>query len=130
MPEKISITPSPEEENARTTYKYRLKYLKGRKARFLSHLEIVNAIYRACRRAGLSLEHSKGFHPHPKMSFSQALPVGVESLEEQMDVTLKSFMEPTELKDRLNAELPSGLQVSWAVKLSFKSARLPRCPPW
>jgi radical SAM family uncharacterized protein/radical SAM-linked protein len=127
-PARAPAAAPPEEEQAEATYKYRLKYVKGREARFLSHLEIVNAIYRACRRARLPLEYSKGFHPHPKMSFSQALPVGVESLEEQMDITLKSYVAPDELTDRLNVELPPGLRVNWAAKLPFKSTRLPQVP--
>lgn len=128
-PEKApSTAPAIYQEKPRAAYKYRLKYSKGPEARFLSHLEIVRAIYRACRRAGLRLDHSQGYHPHPKMSFSQALPVGVESVEEQMDITLRSFLEQEELKCRLNAQLPPGLAVKWVTKLPPTSAPLAQAP--
>ncbi len=62
------------------------------------------------------------------MSFSQALPVGVESIEEQMDMTLKSFLEQDELKNRLNSELPGGLKIKWVSRLPLKSISLPQTP--
>ena len=68
--------------------RYRLTYSKLNGARWLSHLELVSAIYRSLRRSGLPLTFSSGFHPLPRVSFHGALPVGMESLGESLDVVL------------------------------------------
>ena len=74
--------------------RYRLTYSKLDQARWLSHLELVTAIYRTLRRSGLPLAHTAGYHPLPRVSFHGALPVGVESLEETLDLQLEASLEP------------------------------------
>ena len=45
------------------------------------------------------------------MSFGPALPVGMESEEEFLDILLSEEMPAKEVQQRLNAELPSGFQI-------------------
>jgi len=92
--------------------RYRITYRKLKKARHLSHLELVRVLIRAFRRAGLDLACSKGYHPMPKVSFFTALPVGTESLEELMQVEFLYPVDITAVKEKLNAELPEGVDVS------------------
>ena len=73
---------------------YRLTYAKLDEARWLGHLELVAALYRSLRRSGLPLVFSAGFHPLPRVSFHGALPVGVESLAETLDVELAANIGP------------------------------------
>jgi len=80
-------------------------------ARFLSHLEAMNAWVRSLRRARAPLAFSEGFHPHPKVAFSSALPVGQESLGEYMDVELSAFVDATWLAAALKATAPDGFDV-------------------
>ena len=87
-------------------------YAKTGKARFLGHLELMSVILRALRRARIPLVFSEGFHPLPKVSFSQALPVLMESLDEFFIVTTGPKVTPAELQKRLSAELPEGIEVS------------------
>ncbi|MEK7773755.1 MAG: TIGR03936 family radical SAM-associated protein, partial [Deltaproteobacteria bacterium] len=90
----------------------RLKFSKTGVLRFLSHLELINAIVRGIKRAGLPLRYSQGFHPLPKVSFSAPLPVGIESLEEYMDMELdpsSARLEPKGILERLNAAMPEGI---------------------
>lgn len=91
----------------------RLRFHVGRQgmARFLSHLETVQAWVRALRRAQAPLAYSHGFHAHPRISFAGALPVGEESIAEIMDVILHTRCEPQALLHRLQASLPEGLAV-------------------
>ena len=49
---------------------------------------MVGSLYRSLRRSGLPLAFSAGFHPLPRVSFHDALPLGVESLAETLDVDL------------------------------------------
>lgn len=75
------------------------------------------------RRSGAPLAYSRGFHPHPKVAFSTAVPLGIASLGEYMDVTLTERVDPEALLATLRATLPQGfdsLGVS-EVKLNAKS---------
>ena len=93
--------------------KFRFIYKKSGDLRFLSHLEILRTFIRAIQRAGYRLEHSKGFNPHPKIVFSYALPVGVESRAEVVDFSLLEINGRIELRDlfqNLKRELPRDLK--------------------
>lgn len=102
---------------------YLLTYSKTHAARYLGHLELVRVFTRALRRAGLSVAHTGGFHPTPKISFTTALPVGTESLQETARLTLNTRIEPASLKERLNQRLPSGVRVLVAEDVSGKKRR-------
>ncbi|MFQ5901710.1 MAG: TIGR03936 family radical SAM-associated protein, partial [Thermodesulfobacteriota bacterium] len=87
----------------------RLRFSKTGDMRFLSHLETVSAFVRALKRAEIPLRFSEGFHPLPKISFNQPTPVGMESLDEYVDIELKSFLSPENLVARLKEVLPEGI---------------------
>lgn len=97
--------------------RYRLTYSKLAQARHLSHLELVAAIYRSLRRSGLPLAFTAGFHPLPRVSFHGALPVGLESLGETMDLELAAARSTSLLVETFNRVLPQGLRVLDAVAL-------------
>jgi len=90
---------------------YVLTFSKTDAARYLGHLELVRLFSRAVRRAGLSPVHSGGFHPTPKISFTHALPVGTESLQETVRIELSPPATPVEIKERLNQNLPDGFRI-------------------
>jgi radical SAM-linked protein len=64
---------------------------------------------RLFRRAELKLAMSEGFHPKPKMSFPSALALGVEGLDEVMELELTESLDDEQLRQRLAAEAPRGL---------------------
>jgi radical SAM-linked protein len=99
------------EEKKDATYCYRLVFSKSGRGRFLSHLEMATALQRAMRRAELPLAYSQGYHPSPKVSFGDALPLGLESQAEEMKLILHQPLLPSEIGRRLNSELPSGLEI-------------------
>jgi len=107
--------------------KFRLTFVKKGEVRFISHLELAHLFYRSAKRAGLSLHHSEGFHPMPKIIFEKALPVGVESLREIVDIELEGRIASDELIDRLNRSLPDGIEIIEAreVLLPFASSSPP-----
>ncbi|MDR1397521.1 MAG: TIGR03960 family B12-binding radical SAM protein [Desulfarculales bacterium] len=90
---------------------YRLLFSKTGPARFTGHLELISQITRALRRSGLDLAHSAGFHPHPLIKTASALPLGVESMGEEMEIVLKKACHPSQLPDLVNQNLPQGLAV-------------------
>ena len=101
--------------------KYRLGFAKLEKARYLSHLELIRLFIRACRRAGMDLVYSGGYHPMPKVSFAVALPVGVESLDEIVDIQVKNVQDISQTIKGLNSELPSGIRVLSMEEISTKA---------
>ncbi len=106
---------------------YRMSFTKAGRARFLSHLELALAVTRALRRSSLSLCYSAGFHPHPKISFATATSVGMESMQEYMDVTAWEYPGNLPgLKAEINAALPEGMQITDIQMLSFAAKELSR----
>jgi len=101
--------------------KVRLRFTKKGEVRFLSHLELAHLFYRASRRADLPLSHSEGFHPMPRIIFAGALPVGVESLMEIVDMELEGRITPLEVMEKLNPMLPQGIKIIEAEEVPFSS---------
>jgi len=101
--------------------KVRLRFTKKEDVRFISHLELAHLFYRASKRAGLSLCYSEGFHPMPRIIFATAIPVGVESLMEIVDVELEGRITPLEVMERLNPMLPQGIEIIGAEEVPLSS---------
>lgn len=123
-------------------YRLRLRLAKDGRARMISHLEFMNVVQRAVRRAGLPLRFSQGFHPAPRISFPDALPTGVASDAEIIDLELYRPVEAEEAVAALAAQLPEGLRilagalVDWrtpapatSIAASVYHVRLPAQPP-
>jgi radical SAM family uncharacterized protein/radical SAM-linked protein len=91
--------------------KIRLKFRKVGEMRFLSHLELAHLFYRASKRADLPLCFSEGFHPMPRIIFATALPVGMESLMEIVDIECEGKITPRDVLERLNQTLPPGVEI-------------------
>ena len=74
-------------------------------------------IRRACRRAGLPLKYSEGYHPHAKISFGKALSVGIESECEHCDVELLQDVACEDIMMKLANSFPEGIRIVSATKL-------------
>ncbi|MEG0494963.1 MAG: TIGR03936 family radical SAM-associated protein [Eubacterium sp.] len=95
----------------------RFKFSRSEALRFISHLDQQRLFQRAFRRAGMSISHSNGFNPHPKLAFALAMSVGLISDCEYGDVTLEEDVDLMDFIKRLNGALPRGLLVfeAWAI---------------
>jgi len=93
------------------TERYRITFRKTGSARFLGHLDMSAAFRRSLRRAELPLKYSEGFHPQPRIVFHDALPLGMESHEERVDIILSEQMSPNRIMERANAQLPEELSI-------------------
>ena len=93
------------------------RYRKGEETRWISHLDVKRTLERAMRRAQLPLSLTEGHNPHLKVSFGPPLPVGITGEAELFAVHLDSALPPDALQERLNAQLPPGLQIleAWVV---------------
>jgi hypothetical protein len=66
----------------------RIRFRKQGDLRLIGHRDLVRLLERLFRRAGVGLAMSQGFHPKPRMSFPSALALGIEGLDEVMEVEL------------------------------------------
>jgi radical SAM family uncharacterized protein/radical SAM-linked protein len=88
----------------------RVRFEKTGNGRFLSHIELVNAITRALRRADVPLRYTEGFHPTPKMAFEDALPIGLESYCEICYLWVGKGLGPEQIITGVNRQLPEGIR--------------------
>ncbi len=89
---------------------YRVRFAKTNYARYLSHLDIVRAMERACRRAEIPMLYSQGYNPHPRMSFAPPLSLGYTSTAEYVDLEIAAYYQDN-LITTLNPYLPAGLKL-------------------
>ncbi len=89
----------------------RLRFSKTGQAKYISHLDTNRVFSRAISRAKLNIWYTEGFNPHPYMSFSLPLSLGVESLCENMDIRLLDEISDREVMQRMNDALPVGIRI-------------------
>ncbi len=99
----------------------RLVVSKLGRGRMVAHLEYLKMFHRAVRRADLPVRFSQGFHPVPKISFLEALPMGVASEAELIDMELHYPVALGTLVTALNEQLPEGFKVLSAEQIPWKS---------
>lgn len=110
--EQAEPSGGPENEDGIVFRRLCVYYAKLDQAKYFSHLEMVNIILRALRRAKIPLKYTQGFHPKPKISFDDPLPIGIESEQERFVLSIPDFVEPGSLTRRLNRQLPEGLVIN------------------
>ena len=89
----------------------RLRFSKTGRLKYISHLDINRAMSRALKRAQIPLWYTEGFNPHPYMSFSLPLSLGVESLCESVDLRIIGDITNDEIKNRFNNVLPQDIKI-------------------
>ncbi len=72
---------------------------------------MLRLLERALRRAQIPVSMTQGFNPRLKLSFPLALQLGVEGLEEIMELELNEWIKPSEFKERFDSQLPEGLEL-------------------
>jgi radical SAM family uncharacterized protein len=76
------------ESNTPERFCFRLQFTKRGDLKYLGHLELMKIIHRFLRRVRAPFILSQGFSPKIKVSFGHALPLGVESDVEFLDLWL------------------------------------------
>lgn len=100
--------------------RYLIKFTKGFKIKFISHLDIMKTLQRIIKRSGIPIKYSKGFNPHMTMSIAQPLSVGIYSDGEYMDVELTEDMDTNVIKDSLNENSTRNIEFLEVVKIVDK----------
>ena len=104
--------PSPDQphaEPASLRIRYRIRFAKTGLLRWISHRDLARLWERLLRRASLQLSMTEGFHPKPRVAFPSALALGVESMDEVVEIELAEELSVGELLDRLCGDQQPGL---------------------
>ena len=98
-------------EQDRKFYSYMGFFKKVGALKILSNRELINTIIRAFRRAGIAMNHSYGFNPHPRFSFGPALSVGMQALREPFQFELLDKLIEPDIERMVNEKLPEELRI-------------------
>ena len=92
---------------------------------YYSVLDLGRLWERLLRRAGLPIAYTQGYHPHPRMQFAAALPVGYSSDCELVDIYLTHEVAQQDLIARIRGTSPHGLTILDVESVPIK-AKLPQ----
>jgi radical SAM family uncharacterized protein/radical SAM-linked protein len=104
----------------------RIAYTKLGRAAYRGHLDLVRLLPRIFRRLDLPMFYSRGFHPKPEMMFGPALPLGVASFAEYVDVKLIETpeLDARAIHERLTGATLESIEFTDAVVLAAEDAPL------
>ncbi len=94
-----------------TCYRLRIRFRKGGLLRWISHHDLMRTFERLARRADLPLRMSEGFHPKPRIRFPSALALGIEGLDEVVELDVTAPIAAESARARLAAVVPDGLVI-------------------
>lgn len=90
--------------------------------KYTSNLDVAKLWERVLRRADLPILYSEGFNIRPRIALASALPLGISSECEILDVSLKEPIPLDSLAERLAAVSPPGLRI---IKIAQVPVRAP-----
>lgn len=91
--------------------RFRIRFAKTGLLRWIGHRDLQRLWERLLRRADLRLSMSAGFHPKPRINFPSALALGIEGLDEVVEIELAQTIDAAELRRRLIADNQPGLEI-------------------
>lgn len=108
--------------------RYRIRFAKQGLLKWISHRDLARLWERLLRRGGFELSMTEGFHPKPRIGFPSALALGVEGLNEVVEIELSEDLSPQEVLARMQADDQPGLTIHQVCRLpaGFGKARLRR----
>jgi radical SAM-linked protein len=78
---------------------------------YTGNLDVAKIWERVLRRAQLPILYSEGFNTRPRIALASALPLGISSECEILDVSLREVISLDGLVERLTATSPAGLKI-------------------
>ena len=92
--------------------KYVIRFSKEGYICYTSHLDIMRLFQRAFKKAGIKLQYSQGYNPHPRMGFAQPLSLGYSSDCELIEFETEEETAPEEIKERMNETMGESLEIT------------------
>lgn len=113
--------------NQERAQRFRVWFGKLGNMALISHLDLIRLFDRAIRRAAIPISFTGGFHPGPRISPANALPLGATSSGEIVDFDLTRLMDSEEFRAKLTAQLPDNIPIYQVEAISPDSAAATRC---
>ncbi len=106
--------------------RYRIRFSKTGLLRWISHRDLARLWERLLRRANFKLSMTQGFHPKPRIGFPSALALGVDGLEEVVELEFAEDLAPQNVLQRLQEDRQPGLSITSVSKVpeGFKKPQL------
>lgn len=92
---------------------------------YTSNLDVAKTWERVLRRANLPILYSQGFNTRPKIALASALPLGISSECEILDVSMREPISLEGLVERIQATSPAGLRIYDITEVPVRSGTLP-----
>ena len=100
--------------------RFRIRFAKFDLLRWIGHHDLQRLWERMLRRNQLQLLISDGFHPRPRISFPSALALGVEGLDEVVEIELAQTITAEELRLLLVRDGQPGLTIGEVTLMATK----------
>lgn len=118
--QKPAANPNPTDQ---ARVRYRVRFAKTGLLRWIGHQDLARLWERMIRRAELKPSMTEGFHPKPRIAFPSALALGVEGVNEVVELDLAEELPPDELKQRLVDDGQPGLSIGQVTRLPDESGK-------
>ncbi len=113
--------------NQTRAQRLRIKVGKLGDMALIGHLDFARLMDRAIRRASLPIAFTGGFHPGPRISPANALPLGITSTGEIIDFELTEIVDPDDFRARLQEQLSDDIPIYEATEVSVNSPSATKC---
>ncbi len=114
MPDLRSPVPDPQPLtfDSEVTRRFTFRYIKCGDARYIGHIDTMNIILRAMRASSVVIKRHGKYHPLPKIALSDALPIGIESTCELIEIeTAEGVAIDGETLEKINLAMPRGMKM-------------------
>ena len=107
--------------NTERKQRFRVWFGKVGDMALVGHLDLLRLFDRVVRRADLPISFTGGFHPNPRISLANALPLGVTSTGEIADFELTESIDVADFRQKLVATLPENIPVYRVEPIDLKA---------
>lgn len=90
--------------------KVRIRFRKAGDLRLVSHHDLMRTFERLLRRAAIPFHSTSGFNPKPRLVFALSLGLGIVGADEVCELELDEELSPEDVRARLQAQAPPGLE--------------------
>lgn len=103
----------------------RITFRKEGSTRYISHLDLARTWERALNRAQMPMAYTHGFNRRPRMQFATALPLGVTSACELVDILLVEQIVPEQAQVQMMQRMAPGITVTNVTEIGLREPSLP-----
>ncbi len=107
--------------NTERKQRFRVWFGKVGDMALVGHLDLLRLFDRVVRRADLPISFTGGFHPNPRISLANALPLGVTSTGEIADFELTESIDLADFRQKLAATLPENIPIYRVEPIDLKA---------